>query len=237
MLVWFVCGSPSLAGDDSKAPAKDGGRVVEQLDATTKVITSDGGVGTAPVLISGSELKTCVESPAGTITGQEKPTVVLLKINSAGVPLAVSILTSSGSKELDRRILKCYRKTRYQPGLIDGRPSSADLEIQWKWDSYLPQTTCSASMRVGATVRIGVTPSSTEPEALPPTGEAILCNCGKEDGEVGEPVIVSSSSNPRFDEGALLLMKRPGKKWHGPAGCAAYRFEFTTRESTPHAEK
>ena len=174
MLVWFVHSIPSLAKDDSKAPAKDAGRLVEQSDATMKVITSNGGVGTAPVLISRSELNTCVESPAGTITGQEKPTVVLLKIDSARVPLAASIATSSGLKELDRRIPKCYRKTRYQPGLVDGRPASADMEIQLKWDSYLPQTTCSASTRVRAILRFGVKPSLTEPEALPPTGQAIL---------------------------------------------------------------
>jgi TonB family protein len=228
ILGWISYTSPNLAQDDSKAPVEEPSKV--------KVVTPGGRPGTAPVAMSQPEVDSCIQS-AG-MTGQEKPALIRVTIDFTGTPTGVLIETSSGSKDLDHLIAKCYRKARYRPAVLDGRPVSADVELLLKLDEILGPSTCGPSTRRGGTLRIGVTPLPTESEPLPATGSSVLCMCSK-DGSEMELKIQKPSGNARFDDGALKLMTKDAAKklWSGPPGCLAFRLEFTTHEGTSRAEK
>jgi TonB family protein len=239
MLAWAIHPSLGLAegastGRIQDAVGEDAGGIIEKWDPDARAMFhSQYGRASDPVLLSPVELRTCIESAAGSIRGNEKPTVVRLMIGSTGVPLEVAILTSSGSRQLDSSLLTCYRAARYQPGQVDGKPSSLEEEVQIKWVGNLPAKTCEASMRIWQIVRVEMT---TPSEVLPSTAEATLCSCGSEDGKRAEPVIINSSGTERVDEGILKLMKQSARSWTGPAGCRAYKFEVTRRTKVPNTE-
>ena len=235
MLCVILVTSSGSAADRSASPAEE--------QSGVKEVTPNGRPGAAPVAMLQTEVDRCIRSPESVITGHETPAQIRVKIDSTGTPTTVLIETSSGSKELDHRIADCYRKARYRPAVLDGKRVSSDLVLLLKLDELVTQTTCGPATLRGPTVRVGVTASSTLSEPLPSTGMAILCQCSTDGGEV-EHKIQKSSGNAHFDEGALQMMKDTvmkdaavGKKWSGPPGCVAYRFEFTTHESASQVEK
>lgn len=54
--------------------------------------------------------------------GEEGTVLVRAEVGSDGVPISVSLVQGSRSRELDRAALDAVRRWRFRPGQVDGRP-------------------------------------------------------------------------------------------------------------------
>jgi TonB family protein len=177
-------------------------------------------------------LNTCPYVPVAEKIDRDEPTVLSALVDHRGYPVDISVSSSSGSDDLDRVALRCLSEAHFRPAMQGGSNVPVEIQVIWRWRPVRVQE-CSPAMWVKWNVAVEMTPSRAATDNPPDTAESVVCICGKETGEVADPVIVRSSGIARIDEAALNLAKRAGKPWSGHAGCEASRFKFTKRSALP----
>ncbi len=66
--------------------------------------------------------------------GESGEVLLQIEVDPGGMPYAMDILRSSGSRELDRAALVAARGWRFRPALRDGQPVSATVEVPIRFD-------------------------------------------------------------------------------------------------------
>ena len=186
------------------------------------------GPETLPVLLSKSEIENCPNTFASS-TRIDGATGLRALIDSSGQPGDITVTSSAGFQALDEAAVACFKQARFQPATRAGKPVAAPFQISVKWEIAPGAQTCSPSMPVAWIVQVSVGPSpvSPAPDPVPEGTNALVCGCM--DGR--EPVILRSSGSPRFDEGALKLMKVGAQHVGRLAWCYADEFQFISKST------
>lgn len=82
--------------------------------------------GSVPVPISKPAMKYPVEAQRNGETGK---VVVRIEVSADGVPTAVSVVSRSGSRSLDRAAVQAAKQWRFRPAQQNGRPVAAAVEV------------------------------------------------------------------------------------------------------------
>lgn len=61
--------------------------------------------------------------------GDHGTVLVSVEISADGVPSAVEVAKSSGSRQLDRAAVEAVRRWRFRPAMADGRPTSGRVQV------------------------------------------------------------------------------------------------------------
>lgn len=68
--------------------------------------------------------------PARALRNGEQGTVMVsAEISENGIPLAVEVARSSGSRQLDRAAVDAVRRWRFRPAMADGRPAAGRVQV------------------------------------------------------------------------------------------------------------
>jgi TonB family protein len=216
----------TLLGVAQTCVAQPGADGTASTSANPAPLAPDGG-STIPPKEMPDTTYAC-EYPVNAIKASQRGTTVLRTIiDTRGVPAETSVVSSSGSHQLDAAAVECFGKKRFRPALRDRKPVRYQMEQRTNWDLRpLPQT-CEGrdppKTKRSADERASVT-GDTVTTTPPSMNEAIVCVCFSESGNLLEPTIVQSSGDPRIDQGAIEV----GKLSHfgGQAGCRNLRVNF-----------
>jgi hypothetical protein len=147
-------------------------------------------------------------------------------IDSAGRPVNVAVLESSGLPDLDHATIECIRHGRFK---VNARQSET---VYWVfsefWSPKPAPTVCDDSIKPVGTVVVKLSPTEPDYGQYPATGDSVVCMCRPEgQQEPSAPIIVSSSGNARLDNGAILFLKKSAQTHKANVvGCTGYRFHF-----------
>jgi protein TonB len=62
-------------------------------------------------------------------SGEQGTVMVSAEISEDGVPSAVEVARSSGSRQLDRAAVDAVRHWRFRPAMADGRPTTGRVQV------------------------------------------------------------------------------------------------------------
>jgi hypothetical protein len=178
------------------------------------------------VPLSQTDLVACLsQSAAAAKVEHERTSGLYALIDSVGRLHSVTVTESSGSKTLDDVAAECLRKARFQ-SLMEGRqPALQEVEFHVRWAANFSKS-CTPPVPVHKVIAVTVTPNKKDTDPLAVTGETILCICGKDTGEVEQPIVLRSSGSVGLDDGALGFTKDKIKRWSHPTGCEVVKFVF-----------
>lgn len=136
--------APPTAGsvaDQPMASAPGGGaRIEEPVPAPPTPSAGAGGdVAAAPVAAPAVELSASspvpIESPGPTYPrralrrGESGEVLLRIEVDARGVPAQVEVMSSSGSRDLDRAAVAAARRWRFRPAMRDGTPVAGVVNV------------------------------------------------------------------------------------------------------------
>jgi TonB family protein len=175
---------------------------------------------------SRSQVDLCLGGARGIVSGSTDPVRVTLGVftDRSGRPIEVSVVEPSGNKELDARVLGCFRDAQFGPPRKGDATSYrlVRLDLRTAPEPFAPQ--CTVGMPVAFTMPVRAPGETPSPE-MPTGSETIVCGC-LSDLSIGPtlPVVLVSSGLARVDSGAVELMKNTAaERWRTPFGCTAWK--------------
>jgi TonB family protein len=180
------------------------------------------------LLASKSELEACIVRTRQFAHGSPPHTLsVGVYVDSAGRPVNVAVLESSGRPELDDATLDCVRRGRFK---MQGKPGETHYMVfSEAWANLPPPTVCEPGMKPVAVITVALSPDQTiDYDKMPAAADSLVCACFREgEQELSQPVLLSSSGNARLDYGASGILKMAARrKTPADTGCQAYRVHF-----------
>jgi TonB family protein len=154
----------------------------------------------ARIALTYNPLRRC---PDLRIAGEDDPdfTVVIFLVGPSGVPSHPSLVSPSGSRELDAAAVSCVLKLRFQPATRPGEGTAVESwqEIRWTW---APQRHSPGASTVSQ-------PPGVAPSSLAEVGSrAEVRVCVDAQGRLtGEPKLMRASGDPGFDAAAVAVAK------------------------------
>jgi TonB family protein len=168
--------------------------------------------------------------------------VVAFQVSPTGVPSQPSLISSSGSNDLDTAAVSCVMKLKFQPAVSrgDGIAVVSRQAAAWKWarpgDHHAdpargaapPAAAPTAAPTAAVVAAAAAAPAAAAPAAAAPAAAAVARQIGGSvvrvcvDGSgrlAAEPSIVQSSGDAAFDHAALGVAKAGSGSYRALPGC------------------
>ena len=175
---------------------------------------------------SRSQIDLCLGVVRQIVSGTTDPVRVTLGVftDRSGRPVQVSVVEPSGNRELDARVLGCFRAAQFGPPREGAAISYRLVRMDLRTAPEQPPPQCTVGMPIAFTMPVRA-PGEIPSQEMPTGSETIVCGC-LIDPSIGPtvPVVLGSSGFARVDNGAVELMKKTAaQRWRTPFGCTAWK--------------